>query len=141
MPPLDTDISSAAIALVREHGDRAPIHAAMEADRLLEATDLGGAAHWRLVLAAVGRAGKGQTLGFRSPIAARERLRELYRLGRSTGIWTKAHRFTTWTIVKMLNRRCDAANTRPETLDALAMKMDQSMGPAQLCEQIDVWKI
>lgn len=54
MPALDTDISTAAIALVREHGDRAPIYAAMEADRLSEAGDLDGAAHWRLVLRARG---------------------------------------------------------------------------------------
>ena len=53
MPPLDTDISSAAASIVREYGDRAPIHAAMEADAMLEAGDLDGAAHWRMVLRAI----------------------------------------------------------------------------------------
>jgi hypothetical protein len=55
MPPTDTDIPTAAIALVREHGDRASIFAAMEADARLEAGDINGAAHWRLVLAAIRR--------------------------------------------------------------------------------------
>jgi hypothetical protein len=55
MPPPDTDIPTTAIAMVREHGDQAPIFAAMEADRLSEEGDLDGAAYWRLVLAAVRR--------------------------------------------------------------------------------------
>jgi hypothetical protein len=55
MPPPDTDIPTAVIALVREHGDQAAIHAAMEADKQLEAGDLEGATHSRAVLAAVRR--------------------------------------------------------------------------------------
>jgi hypothetical protein len=51
--PSDTDIPSAAIALVRKHGDRATIYAAMEADKLLEAGDLDGAAFWRAVVRAI----------------------------------------------------------------------------------------
>jgi hypothetical protein len=53
MPHADIDISQTAIALVREHGDQAPIHAAMEADARLDAGDMDGAAHWRLVLLAL----------------------------------------------------------------------------------------
>lgn len=53
MPPPDTDITSTAIALVREYGDQAAIYAAMEADARLEAGDLDGATHWRAVLRAV----------------------------------------------------------------------------------------
>jgi hypothetical protein len=47
------EIQEAAFQLVAEHGDKAPIHAAMEADARLEAGDMDGAAHWRLVLAVV----------------------------------------------------------------------------------------
>ena len=53
MPPPDTDISRPVAALVREHGDRAPIFAAMEADRPSEPGDLHGDATWRLVLRAI----------------------------------------------------------------------------------------
>ena len=53
MLPPNTDISHTAIALVREHGDTAPIHAATEADAALEAGDMDGTAVWRAVLRAV----------------------------------------------------------------------------------------
>ena len=39
--------------LVKQHGDEAPIHAAMRADELLDAGDLDGQAVWKRVLAAV----------------------------------------------------------------------------------------
>ena len=42
-----------AARLLEQHGDTAPVHAAMEADRLLDAGDLDGAATWRRVLDAV----------------------------------------------------------------------------------------
>ena len=54
MPHTDTDIPHTAVALILEHGDTAPIHAAMEADACLEAGDMDGAAKKRLVLRAVG---------------------------------------------------------------------------------------
>jgi hypothetical protein len=50
MPPQEIDISSTAVTLIREHGDRAPIFAAMEADAHLEEGDLDGAVHWQRVL-------------------------------------------------------------------------------------------
>ena len=53
MPTLD--IPALTRSLIREHGDRAPIFAAMEADRLSEAGDLDGAARWRALLAAARR--------------------------------------------------------------------------------------
>ena len=55
MFPPETNIPTAAIALVRKHGDRAPIFASMEADARLEAGDLDAAANWRLVLAVIKR--------------------------------------------------------------------------------------
>lgn len=51
----DTHTLESALSLIREHGDQAPIYAAMEADRLAEAGDLDGAAHWRHVLRAIRR--------------------------------------------------------------------------------------
>ncbi len=50
---LDIDIYRTANVLVREHGEDAPIHAAMRADALLEAGDLGGLAVWKRILRAV----------------------------------------------------------------------------------------
>lgn len=50
---LNTDVSRTAVALIREHGDQAPVFAAMEADAALEAGDLDGAATWRLVVWAI----------------------------------------------------------------------------------------
>ncbi len=49
----DLDIYRAANELVKQHGDDAPIHAAMRADAMLEAGDLGGNAVWRQILRAV----------------------------------------------------------------------------------------
>lgn len=49
----DTHTLESALSLIREHGDQAPIYAAMEADAMLDTGDLDGAAHWRRVLAAI----------------------------------------------------------------------------------------
>ncbi len=51
---LDLDIYHAANLLVKQHGEDAPIEAAMRADAMLEAGDLGGSAVWRRILRAVG---------------------------------------------------------------------------------------
>ncbi len=51
--PSDLDIYRSAQVLVKQHGQDAPIHAAMRADELLEAGDLDGCAVWRRVLRAV----------------------------------------------------------------------------------------
>ncbi len=49
----DLDIYRTANVLVRQHGEDAPIQAAMRADAMLEAGDLGGYAVWRRILRAV----------------------------------------------------------------------------------------
>ena len=49
----NTDIYRTANELIQQHGDDAPIHAAMRADELLEAGDLDGLAVWKRILAAV----------------------------------------------------------------------------------------
>ncbi len=43
-----------AAVLIKQHGEDAPIHAAMRADELLEAGDLDGCAVWKRILRAVG---------------------------------------------------------------------------------------
>ena len=50
----DLDLSRAANFLVKQHGDDAPIHAAMRADTTLEAGDLDGYAMWKRIVGAVG---------------------------------------------------------------------------------------
>ena len=50
---LDLDTYRSANVLVKRHGPDAPIHAAMQADELLEAGDLEGCAVWRRILRAV----------------------------------------------------------------------------------------
>ncbi len=50
----DLDIYRAASLLVKQHGEDAPIEAAMRADAMLEAGDLDGYAVWRRILRAVG---------------------------------------------------------------------------------------
>ena len=47
------DIYRTANELIKQHGEDAPIHAAMRTDELLDAGDLGGQAVWRRILAAV----------------------------------------------------------------------------------------
>ena len=47
------EIYRTANLLVKQHGEDAPIHAAMKADELLEKGDLGGYAAWRRILRAV----------------------------------------------------------------------------------------
>ena len=49
----DLDIWRSANLLVKQHGEDAPIHAAMRADAMLEAGDLDGYAVWRRILRAV----------------------------------------------------------------------------------------
>jgi hypothetical protein len=49
----DLDIYRSANLLVKQHGQDAPIHAAMRADEMLEAGDLDGYAVWKRVLWAV----------------------------------------------------------------------------------------
>ncbi len=49
----DLDIYRSAQVLVKQHGQDAPIHAAMRADAMLEAGDLGGHAVWKRILRAV----------------------------------------------------------------------------------------
>ncbi len=47
------DVYRAASVLIEQHGDEAPIEAAMRVDALLEGGDLDGRAVWRRILAAV----------------------------------------------------------------------------------------
>ncbi len=49
----DLDIFRSAQALAKQHGQDAPIHAAMRADAMLEKGDLDGYAVWRRILRAV----------------------------------------------------------------------------------------
>ena len=49
----DLDIFRSAQALVKQHGQDAPIHAAMRADAMLEAGDLGGCAVWKRIVKVV----------------------------------------------------------------------------------------
>ncbi len=49
----DLDIYRSAQALIKQHGEDAPIHAAMRADKLLKAGDLDGYAVWKRILGAV----------------------------------------------------------------------------------------
>ena len=50
----DLDIYRSANALVKQHGQDAPIHAAMRADAMLEAGDPDGYAAWKRIVKAVG---------------------------------------------------------------------------------------
>ena len=49
----DLDIYRSANELIREHGEDAPIHAAMRADAMLDTGDLDGAAVWKRIVKAV----------------------------------------------------------------------------------------
>ena len=49
----DLDIYRSARLLIDQHGDEAPINAAMRADDLLDRGDLDGAAVWRRIVTAV----------------------------------------------------------------------------------------
>ena len=48
----DLDIYRSAQVLVKQHGEDAPVHAAMRADAMLEKGDLDGYAVWKQVLRA-----------------------------------------------------------------------------------------
>ncbi len=50
----DLDIYRSANVHVQQHGEDAPIHAAMQADAMLEKGDLDGYAVWKRILRAVG---------------------------------------------------------------------------------------
>ncbi len=50
----DLDIYRSANLLVKQHGEDAPIEAAMRVDAMLEAGDLDGYGTWRRILRAVG---------------------------------------------------------------------------------------
>ena len=47
------DIYRTARLLIEQHGDEAPIHAAMRADAMLEAGDLDGQAVWKRIIRAI----------------------------------------------------------------------------------------
>ncbi len=49
----DIDIWRSARVLIDQHCEDAPIHAAMRADAMLEAGDLGGCAKWKRILRAI----------------------------------------------------------------------------------------
>jgi hypothetical protein len=49
----DLDIYRSAYLLVKQHGEDAPIHAAMRVDAMLDAGDLEGYAVWKRILRAV----------------------------------------------------------------------------------------
>lgn len=49
----DLDIYRTTNLLIQQHGDDAPIHAAMRADKLMEAGDMEGKAVWKRILAAI----------------------------------------------------------------------------------------
>ncbi len=49
----DLDIYGSAQVLVKQHGEDAPIHAAMRADAMLEKGDLDGYGVWKRILRAV----------------------------------------------------------------------------------------
>ncbi len=49
----DLDIYRSANVLVKQHGEDAPIHAAMRADAMLDKGDLDGYAVWRRILGTV----------------------------------------------------------------------------------------
>ena len=53
MAASDLDIYRAANELIKQHGDKAPIHAAMRADELLEAGDMDGKAVWVRIMRTV----------------------------------------------------------------------------------------
>ena len=49
----DLDIYRSANALINQHGEDAPIHAAMRADELLEAGDMEGVTAWKRIITAI----------------------------------------------------------------------------------------
>ncbi len=49
----DLDIYRSANELIKQHGEDAPIHAAMRADELMEAGDMEGRAMWVRIMKAI----------------------------------------------------------------------------------------
>ncbi len=70
----DLDIYRSASLLVKQHGEDAPIHAAMRADANLEKGDLDGYAVWKRVLRAVGELQGVGPCRFRGVVSAHSRL-------------------------------------------------------------------
>ncbi len=50
--PSSSDIYRTARLFIEQHGDEAPIHAAIRADAMLEAGDLDGQAVWKRIIVA-----------------------------------------------------------------------------------------
>ena len=55
----DLDIYRSANVLIRQHGEDAPVEAAMRADAMLDKGDLDGLRVWKQILRAVGRVAEG----------------------------------------------------------------------------------
>ena len=53
MPVPNIDIFRSAAAFIDQHGDEAPIHAAMKADTMLERGDMDGRAVWLRIVGAI----------------------------------------------------------------------------------------
>ena len=49
----DIDIFRSAVTLIKQHGDEAPIHAAMKADDMLERGDMDGRSVWLRIVDAI----------------------------------------------------------------------------------------
>ncbi len=49
----DLDVYRSANELIKQHGEDAPIHAAMRADELMEAGDMEGVTVWKMILKAI----------------------------------------------------------------------------------------
>ncbi len=49
----DIDVFRSAAALINQHGDEAPIHAAMKADDMLERGDMDGRSGWLRIVDAI----------------------------------------------------------------------------------------
>ncbi len=56
----DLDIYRSAQVLVKQHGQDAPIHAAMRADAMLDKGDLDGVSVWKRILRAMGELQKAE---------------------------------------------------------------------------------
>ncbi len=49
----DIDIFRSAVVFIEQHGDEAPIHAAMKADAMLERGDMDGRSVWLRIVGAI----------------------------------------------------------------------------------------
>ena len=64
----DLDIYRSAHILVKQHGNEAPIHAALKADAMLEKSDLDGQRVWLRILSAIGELLDRRPLGGRATV-------------------------------------------------------------------------